>query len=616
MFRFMVIAFTFVALSDACLAGVIYVPADYPTIQAGIRAAIDGDTVLVAPGTYVENIDFDGKAITLMGEQGAATTIINGNQAGSAVRFVNREDEDSKLEGFTITNGIGTQDGSLKYGGGIYCHKTSPCIVNNIITENSASLGAGICSRGTNLVYSGPLISNCTISDNNTTDPGAGGGIRFEYSNAVVENCNIENNTTEGHGGGISANSTAFSSGIPIIKNNLIDSNKAKFRGGGIGYQSADVLHAFSNTITNNEARDGAGICCYDCVVSDNLIIYNTATDSLEICGYGGGLAISGYDPIISNNIISHNTAMSQGGGIVYGAYEGIIENNIICNNTAAGGTEPTEYKCGGGIYFFMLATGSSPLVKNCLICNNYAEDYGGGVYLFYSAYTVMVNCTLAENESNFAQSIYCHKDSTISVANSIVWEKPGIQIWYETYAPDITYSDIKGSWPGTGNINSDPLFVDPSIEDFHLKYKSPCKDAGNNMAAGIPDFDFEDDPRVAEGNIDMGADEFYTHLYWTGDAEPYGDIDVKFVDIPYTAPVGLWVGTNVFEDPIQGSYGDWYLKPPFFFWGPFLPIPYPDGVEIIPGKLPQSPTPPYTLYLQAVIGNKLTNLCEMNVVE
>ena len=71
-----------------------------------------------------------------------------------------------------------------------------------------------------------------------------------------------------------------------------------------------------------------------------------------------------------------------------------------------------------------------------------------------------------------------------------------------------------------------------------------------------------------------------------------------------------------MFEDPIHGSYGDWYIRPPFLFWGPFQSIPSPGGVFIISGDIPLSPAPPYTIYLHAVIGNKLTNLCEMNVTE
>src|SRR5262245_47267980 len=81
-------------------AGVLNVPADFPTIQAAIDAAFDGDIVLVAPGTYPERIDFKGKAIRVTSSAGAAQTTIDGGQGGSVVTFANGEGLDSILERF------------------------------------------------------------------------------------------------------------------------------------------------------------------------------------------------------------------------------------------------------------------------------------------------------------------------------------------------------------------------------------------------------------------------------------------------------------------------------------------------------------------------------------
>jgi len=106
--------FLFTIWTCTLRANVIYVPGDSTTIQGGIGGAVDGDTVLVAPGTYVENINFYGKAITVKSEQGSDATIIDGSNAanpdsGSVVLFVNHEGYDSVLEGFTLTGGTGTQ---------------------------------------------------------------------------------------------------------------------------------------------------------------------------------------------------------------------------------------------------------------------------------------------------------------------------------------------------------------------------------------------------------------------------------------------------------------------------------------------------------------------------
>ena len=121
------------ALVSTAQGATIHVPADQPTIQDGIDAAVNGDTVLVAPGTYVENIDFKGKAITVKSKLGPKVTVIDGGNPldpdyGSCVLFVNGEGVDSVLEGFTLTNGTGTEvyGNGVLVGGGICCETSNP----------------------------------------------------------------------------------------------------------------------------------------------------------------------------------------------------------------------------------------------------------------------------------------------------------------------------------------------------------------------------------------------------------------------------------------------------------------------------------------------------------
>jgi len=83
----------------------IHVPADQQTIQGAINAANNGDTVLVAPGTYYENINFMGKAITVTSSAGAAQTTIDGGKKGTVVTFNAGEGLNSVLNGFTVQNG-------------------------------------------------------------------------------------------------------------------------------------------------------------------------------------------------------------------------------------------------------------------------------------------------------------------------------------------------------------------------------------------------------------------------------------------------------------------------------------------------------------------------------
>src|SRR5688572_11313853 len=116
-------------------AAVIRVPADHSTIQSAINAAVNGDTIEVAPGTYTENLNFLGKAIRVTSEQGPQVTVIDGSgQQSSVVVFASGEGPQSILNGFTVRNGNATGGSSFR-GGGIRIQNSSPTITGNIVTN-------------------------------------------------------------------------------------------------------------------------------------------------------------------------------------------------------------------------------------------------------------------------------------------------------------------------------------------------------------------------------------------------------------------------------------------------------------------------------------------------
>jgi hypothetical protein len=153
---------SFLALVAApcVLASTIHVPKDQPTIQAGINAANNGDTVLVAPGKYVENITFSGKAITVTSAKGSKVTVIDGNAAAPVAAFITKEDTHSVLNGFTLQNGVGTFAFGYE-GGGISISNASPTVTNNVIENNTASSGGGIGSS-----FGSPAITHNVIRNN------------------------------------------------------------------------------------------------------------------------------------------------------------------------------------------------------------------------------------------------------------------------------------------------------------------------------------------------------------------------------------------------------------------------------------------------------------------
>jgi len=261
---------------------VIHVPSDQPTIQAGIDNAINGDTVLVAPGTYYENINFKGKNIVVASHyvldddlEFINSTIIDGSQAqyadtASCVRIVSGEDSTAVLQGFTIRQGTGTHWIDPQFptytwhsGGGIFMFQSSPSIKNNYIINNhvdddtgvNGASGGGICMYGGN-----PTIINNVIK-NNTALYGA--GVVIDYSGCVFKNNIVtQNSGGQDYGGG---GFWTIGNGVDpvIIENNTIVDNESELKGGAM-YLWSTQLTARNNIIWGNTQSSGNQIFLYD----------------------------------------------------------------------------------------------------------------------------------------------------------------------------------------------------------------------------------------------------------------------------------------------------------------------------------------------------------------
>jgi hypothetical protein len=282
-------------------ATILHVPTEQPTIQAAINAAAAGDTVLIAPGTYFENINFSGKAITVTSEQGPAVTIIDGGSLGPVATFATSETTQSVLSGLTLRHGQGTFAAGYD-GGGIHIASASPTISGNVITNNTAgSFGGGIS------VDSGsPVIKNNTITNNSQIpgwSGGVGGGIYIGGIGAaqVIGNAISNNQEVQGSGGGIGINAAS-----PIIQNNTINGNSAYSQGGAIY-----IINTSSPSIVQN------------------LIIGNSA-------GTGGGVywsIPSGSAPFLLSNTLSSNSALTQGSAVYGSGFQllsQLIDNIIV----------------------------------------------------------------------------------------------------------------------------------------------------------------------------------------------------------------------------------------------------------------------------------------------
>ena len=424
-------------------AATIRIPEDYITIQSGILASVDGDSVIVADGTYTgpgnKNIDFAGMAITVMSENGPESTIIDCEKDGVGFIFSNDEGADSKLQGFTVNNGF------ANFGGGIFCDKSSPTIQLCIFYNNIVTKGGGIYFYGP----TSSTVINCTFYKNYATEEG--GAINCHAASPIIENCNLNKNSTTWEGGGVNCHGTAS----PILSNCTINDNVSGADGGGIN------CHGASNPIIT------------DCIISSNI--------AFGSYGFGGGgiTCRENSSPVINNSIISENRAFS--------------------NNLASG----------GGIF---CRQNSSPTIRNCYIINNFASGnygYGGGICCNVSSSPSIVFCTISGNVaagiSSYGGGISCLANSTPIIANCILWNNLPNEISAHQGEPDVSYSDIEGGWTGTGNIDLNPLFLDPEYSDYHLEQNSPCIDTGMYVGLSI---DSDGDPRPLGYWFDMGSDE------------------------------------------------------------------------------------------------------------
>lgn len=290
----LVILFSLLLINvQGALAVIRNVPSQYPTIQGAINASINGDVVAIQPGTYTENIRFNGKRITVRSTDPndpnmINTTIINGSAVDSVCRFINGEGSNSRLAGLTLTNGHST------LGGGIYCNASSPTIINCIIGGNSSTQGgAGIfCNQAS------PGIINCFITQNSTQSDG--GGIYAYFSSPAILGCEIiENSATNG--------------------------------GGILLYSSASNIDSCS--IMSNTAVYGGGVYCYTTTPSPRSTFINCILLDNQANFYGGGMFCDTASPEIVNcNIVGNNAGI--GGGIFGNNSSFKISSCIIGNNS------------------------------------------------------------------------------------------------------------------------------------------------------------------------------------------------------------------------------------------------------------------------------------------
>lgn len=408
-----------------CLGAEWLVPTQFPTIQEAINAAQSGDQILVSPGTYEENLNFNGKDVAVISTSGPLLTSIDGSALtqgptlGSTVTFSSGETTSAILNGFSIQGGTGIlltdAVGTYRRGGGIHVSASSPTIENCILTNNSSDFGSGIYAQGTLSL----TLQNLQIMNNSGLE---GSGLYLIDCGVVsVEQCDISGNQAMTAGGAISINTCTQVN----LRQNTLTSNTALI-GGGVYCRLSGFLFE-NNEVRSNEATLlGGGITLYQSTSTciDSVFVANTAN-------HGGGIGLDGGTLIVDKCLLTGNIATTAGAAV------GSTINLV-----------------GVEIHRSTLALNSSP---------------NGSPGVFYPP--------LSAGGAS----------STLILSHSILWNPTGLEIDIPTFS-QVDHSVVSSGYPGTSVLVSDPLFQNTTAENFSLDPISPAIDAGDDLLYTDPD--------------------------------------------------------------------------------------------------------------------------------
>jgi len=426
--------------------------AAYKTISAAIQAGAAGDEIRVKQGTYgTSSTIYVDKAVMIYGGYSGVgdtrgsqvfKTTIDGMNMVSHCFVVSAN---ATIDGFTITRGRAYGSEPSDRGGGMYIQQCTATIGNCTFHRNYADYCGGAVALDN---AGGTVISDCVFTENRSFE--LGGAVFSRYSDATIANCQFEENRT-----GVGLND---------------------------GYGGAIYNHTCSPAISDctfstNSAQYGSGLCNY---MSNALIENCTFADCNSTTVGGGGVYNWGGAPTISKCLFQDNRVSRKG----------------------------------GAIFDKSLAT-----FINCILWNNSSMSYGGAVYLDIRASEIVsaakfLHCTIYGNAAFQGGALYSD-NAAAALVNCIVW---GNTAWDEEYPEQIhdltwtyntptaaSYCDIGDAttYPGTGNIRLDPMFVNASAGDFHLPGSSPCVDRGTNSDPDMPSTDYAGQPRIRDGNED-----------------------------------------------------------------------------------------------------------------
>lgn len=500
--RIFTILFCLMVCSIPSMADTLHVPGEYAEIQLAIDAAVNGDIVLVARGTYQENIDFLGKEIEVIADEGPFVTEIDGSNPphhdySSVVSFRNSEGNGSVLRGFTLANGWGNlyddpQHGQGYCGGGIFCgENTSPTIVDNIIKDNWA--------------------------------PMAGGGLFCKFASPVIRGCTFDDNYGGSRGGGTSIDESTVS----LIDCTFID-NHSSMSAGAMFNEDSQILVERCRFIGNTAWWNAAGVFNYDCaeLKFKNCLFENSSCDNS-----GGAMMNSFCEPVMHNVCFIGNQVGNYGGAIYNVDCPNVDMYNCTLLNNSAGSK-------GGAIY----CTDSTFChIRNSILWDNFAY-HGKEIWIGTDAEPSSVDIQYSDMMSG---QPYIHVDTgcTLDWGAGMISEDP-LFVYAPTNDYHLTYpSPCRDAGNNalvfcSEDMESDPRIaygtVDMGCDEFYNHFY--C--TGNLTPGGFLQGKFTGIPGTAPVGLFIGSGLLETPL-----SHRWGTF---FLEAPwFLIPLGVPIGTD-----------------------------------------------------------------------
>lgn len=349
------------------------------------------------------------------------------------------------------------------------------CIISHNVAD---TYGGGVHTDYEYSAASSPCLTRCIVLNNKAG--GSGGGLYLQQGGDLIE-AEVTGNTAGLEGGGV------YCSGTRLQKS-VIRNNQAAWDGGG-GYVSGSSLS--DCLVVGHEAsqRGGGVYCAGTSSLSGCVIAWNRAP-------YGGGAACASGSPGLTACLLAGNRATLDGGGFYISGASPAMRQCLLTRNVA---------RAGSGLF---CTSNSSPDLVNCILSHNRADTNGGAVYSTGGG--SFINTLVAWNHSG----LYYSSGSPTVFRYNCVWGNGA-------YNYGGSFADPTGM---NNNISENPLLV-----GGHLLPGSPCINRGDNdvVVGNVRDFDWE--PRIASGQVDIGADEYHSPIVqgWLVFSDYAGEIPV-----------------------------------------------------------------------------------------